>query len=221
MLRHTSLPFFPASMLNVLTQIHPSPTVTLTYAHTHQTSLLLAHTQRDTNIPSLSLSLSLSVTGKYTHTHIAHNSHLPYERNTWCWPTRVDYWEVLAWCLQCNWHHALCAGMHVRKFDSRSECIFVLYSLRLIFNLVQQFSFSLYSSLFHTHTHTHHQSPYTFLSRSANCQGQNTNTQAQFHCRLCDSTSHCSALLCQSLSQESLIGLRWVMTAWVCMCSHY
>lgn len=45
MLRHSS-PFSAASMLIVLTQMHPLPTVTLTYVHTHLTELLLAFTLR-------------------------------------------------------------------------------------------------------------------------------------------------------------------------------
>ena len=110
MLRHPSLPFSSASMSIVLTQTHPSPIVALTYAHTHththththkhQTSLLLACAQRDANTPSFPPHLSLS----FVFLH---------ERNTWCLLTGANYWEVLGWCLQEKWHHALCSRARV------------------------------------------------------------------------------------------------------------
>ena len=41
----------------------------------------------------------------HTHTHITHN--FPYERNTWCWPSTVDYWEVLV-CAACSTSCSVC-----------------------------------------------------------------------------------------------------------------
>lgn len=75
----SSLPFSPASMLIVMTQMHPSPTARLPSAHahthrrTHQTSLLLAFTQRDANSSPPTpppFSRSVSLPSLDTHTHI-------------------------------------------------------------------------------------------------------------------------------------------------------
>lgn len=212
MLRHTSLPFAPASMLITLTQIHPSSTVRLTYACTHTSNITSPgiDTKRHKYSP-LSLSpficLFLSVICIHTHTHTYLTKQLPSTQDV----AQLELTSLVLWC------HTPCVSVCIFVLGiCETECL--VAPIRLIFN----------SSPIFTHTQMQEKSlPFSQHAVVPVVKGR-TQTHShkhtmktmwhQFHCKPCDNTS----LLCQSLPQVSYSGLRCVMTTrvwYVCVCS--